>query len=439
MNPIFFVERAMYRALTKGEDLPEDVIRKCSKLLGQPSKKMESVIARYRQVFERYLSKRCTRVSETEEVCIYTLSSRAPFKPMPVTMCATGTVILYREGEPAELLAYPMPKALSYAKSPGLPAEEYGDVIPREVSLRLDGWQLNAYYNPLLKRWIFSTRYVLHNMYFERGRLVEEPFNTIANPYVYVADKLAEEQNLYQVLDKYRGWTFTFVLIGPEPAITHPPYPLGTDYRQYRLVPLMARDPTGKLYTWSETAALLGSEGPPLIELRKRGERYNTVRRSLTIRSYIAFIDRDDPENPLLAELESELYPDAMNVKYMYSAKSVAILTYEDAADKLVEIVDENLKPRIERLAKLLIIFEDKLRSAASRPGLPDIAKRLTDLVNEIANRRVLSADEVIKNLEKGNVKRIAKKISSLVLEEHSIATEDPIIIIEKLIDAISV
>ncbi len=439
MNSIFFVEKAMYWAIAKGEDLPEDIIRKCGELLGQPSKKIESVIARYRQVFGRYISKRCTHVSETEEVCIYTTNPRAPFKLMPVTMNATGTVILFREGEPIELLAYPIPKALSYAKSPGIPAEEYGDIIPREVSLRLDGWQLNAYYNPLLKRWIFSTRYVLHNMYFERGRLIEEPFDTIANPYVYVADKLAEEQNLYQVLDKYRGWTFTFILLGPEPAITHPPYPLGTDYRQYRLVPLMARDPTGKLYTWSETASLLESEGPPLIEPRKLRELYNTVRRSLTIRSYIAFIDRDDPENPLLAELESELYPDAMNVKYLYSAKSVAILTYEDAADRLTEIVDENLKPRIERLAKLLTMFEDKLRNVASRPDLPDIAKRLANLVNEITNRRTLSADEVIKNLERGNVRRIAKKISSLVLEEQSIATENPITIVEKLIDAISI
>ncbi len=439
MNPVFFVEKAMYRAITKGENLSENDIRKCGELLGQPSKKIESVIARYRQVFERYISKRCIRVSETEEVCIYTTNPRASFRPMPVTMCATGTVILFREGEPIELLAYPMPKALSYAKSPGIPAEEYGDVTPREVSLRLDGWQLNAYYNPLLKRWIFSTRYVLHNMYFERRRVIEEPFDTIANPYVYVADKLAEEQNLYQVLDKYRGWTFTFVLLGPEPAITHPPYPLGTDYRRYRLVPLMARDSAGKLYTWSETASLLESEGPPLAEPRRLRELYNAVRRSLTIRSYIAFIDRNDPENPLLAELESELYPDAMNVKYMYSAKSVAILTYEDSVDGLTEIIDEALKPRVERLAKLLIMFEDKLRNTTSRPDLLDITKHLANLVNEITNRRILSADEVIENLKRGNVRRIAKKISSLVLEERSITTEDPITIIEKLINAIPI
>ena len=83
----------------------------------------------------------------------------------------------------------------------------------------------------MIERWVFATRYVLHNMYYVKGRLVEEPLDVIANPYVELADAKAREMGLYEAVDRYRGWTFTFVLEGPEPAITRPPYPIGADPR----------------------------------------------------------------------------------------------------------------------------------------------------------------------------------------------------------------
>jgi len=437
MNPIFLVERVMYRITIGETDLPEEVIKECSTLLGQPTKKLDVLKNRYKQVFSRYIAKRCSKV-DNMELCLYTLNQRVPFKLMPVTMYATGTILLFKDGEPIDVVAYPMPKALSYMKTPGVSAEEYGSTIPREVSVRLDGWQLNAYYNPILKRWIFATRYVLHNMYFERGKLVEEPFETIANPYVYVADRLAEELGIYNVLDRYRGWTFTFVLLGPEPAITHPPYPLGSDYKQYKLIPLLARDNEGKLYTWSETSSLLGISGPPLIECRKLEELYEDAKKRLDIRSYIAFIDCGNPEHPLLIELESEVYPDAMNVKYLYSAKSAAILICEGYGDELANIVSEDLRPRVAQLKELVIALERSLLNIASDPSMKDKVTKLVNVVNSITKRNVINLDEVVKNLEKGNIKRIIKKIVGSILEDHSLVSEEPISLIKRVVEEIA-
>lgn len=436
MNPIFLVERIMYR-ITMGEtDLSEEIIKECSTLLGQPTKKLDVLKNRYKQVFGKYIIKRCTRV-DSEKLCLYTLNQRVPFKLMPVTMYATGTILLFRDEEPVDIIAYPMPKALSYMKTSGIPIEEYGSTVPREVSVRLDGWQLNAYYNPILRRWIFATRYVLHNMYFERGKLVEEPFETIANPYVYVADRLAEELGIYSVLDKYRGWTFIFILLGPEPAITHPPYPLGSDYKEYKLVPLLARDSEGKLYTWSETSSLLGIAGPPLVECKKLEELYEDAKKRIDIRSYIAFIDYGNPEHPLLIELESELYPEAMNVKYLYSAKSAAILICEGYGDKLASIVSEELRPRVDQLKEHVVTLEQILLNIALDPKIRDRVVRLVNTVNSIAKKNVISLDEVVKNLEKGNIKRIVKKVVGLVLEGHSLMSEEPISLIKKIVEEI--
>jgi len=274
-------------------------------------------------------------------------------------------------------------------------------------------------------------------MYFERGKLVEEPFETIANPYVYVADRLAEELGIYSLLEKYRGWTFTFVLLGPEPAITHPPYPLGSDYKQYKLVPLLARDNEGKLYTWSETSSLLGIAGPLLIECKKLGELYEEAKKRLDIRSYIAFIDYGNPEHPLLIELESEVYPEAMNVKYLYSAKSAAILICEGYGDEIINIVNEDLRPRINQLKELVMMLEQKLLNLASDPNMKDRVARLVNIVNSIMKRNIINLDEVVKNLEKGNIKRIVKKITGSVLEDHSLISEEPISLIKKIVEEV--
>ncbi|ADM27648.1 hypothetical protein Igag_0825 [Ignisphaera aggregans DSM 17230] len=431
MNRVFVVESFVYRITREGYQPSEEELMGYGALLGQPTRKLSAFLDRYRQVFGYQIERRCSSVGD-ERICIYTWSQRHSFKLFPLSLHAFGTIIRFRDDKPVDVLAYPMPKALSYAKSPGLSEKEYGDRIPREVTERVDGWQLTAYYNPILGRWIFATRYVLHNMYFERGRLVEEDFSSIANPYIYVADRLADEFNLYQILDRYRGWTFTFVLLGPEPAITRPPYPMGSDYKLYRLIPLFARDSSGKLYSWSETEKLLGLEGPRRIGSRRLSELYEEVRRRLDVRSYIAFIDTDDPENPVIAELESDYYPDAMMVKHLYSAKSTAILICEGFLDELKRIVDRDTLDRVERFALEVQRFIDVLQRARD---IDAVSEKISSVVKEL--RGVEIRGEISKSLREGNIKRVAKKVLGTLLEDKSLRSEEIFDIVARLIKEI--
>jgi len=431
MNRVFAVENFVYRVTREGYQPSEEELMGYGALLGQPTRKLSAFLDRYRQVFGYQIERRCSNVGD-ERICIYTWSQRHSFKLFPLSLHAFGTIIRFRGDRPVDVLAYPMPKALSYGKSPGLSEREYGDRVPREVTERVDGWQLTAYYNPVLGRWIFATRYVLHNMYFERGRLIEEDFSSIANPYVYVADRLADESNLYQILDRYRGWTFTFVLLGPEPAVTRPPYPMGSDYKLYRLIPLFARDASGKLYSWSETEKLLGLEGPRRIGSRRLSELYEEVRRRLDVRSYIAFIDTEDPENPVIAELDSDYYPDAMMVKHLYSAKSTAILVCEGFLDELKRIVDRDTLDRVERFAVKIQRFIDVLQRARD---IDTVSEKISSVVKEL--RGVEIRGEISKSLREGNIKRVAKKVLGTLFEDKSLRSEEIFDIVTRLIKEI--
>ena len=420
VNYIYRVEEFLYRVDYEGYQPDENEIKSIGELLGQPTKKLDVVKQRIRDVFTKYIVKRCVDI-DRKSICLYTLNPRTPFRPYRINMHATGTIILFEEDKPVKLLAFPMNKALSYNKSPGLDPSEYGDVIPIEVTKRVDGWQLTAYFNPLMNRWVFATRYVLHNMYFERGKLVIEDFDSIANPYVYIATKIAEEMNLFDKLRGFEEWTFTFVLEGPEPAITKPPYPLGSDYRNYRLYLLFARNPQGTLYTWTKSRDILRNlDIPPIVEKKKLSELYEEIRRDLTTRSYIAYIDTEDPVNPLLAELESELYPDAMNVKYLYDAKSAALLVFENAEKKLIEIVDKQAREQIEKLSQIIKEMLNTLNTYLDR-DIDRIAKELSKNLREYGIN--ITWGEIKKSLQQKNITRIAKKITSLYLENKSLLT----------------
>ena len=435
VNNVFYVEKFIYRVSHENYAPSEEEIRRVGETLGQPTKKLDAVLSRYKQVFGQYIVKRCSEIDSNTKVCIYTWNQKVPFKVFPASMHAFGTIILFKGEEPVELLAYPMPKALSYAKSPGLPREKYGDVVPREATVRIDGWQITAYFNPVLNKWMFATRYVLHNMYFEAGKLITEDFNNIANPYVYVAHRIAEEQGIYEKLSRFeKGWTFTLVLEGPEPAITRPPYPLGEDYQRYKLYLLFARDPQGKLYTWSESRSILGIETPQFIKPEPLDKLYEEVSTRLDVRSYMAYIDVGDPENPIIAELESQLYPDAMFVKYLYDAKSAAIIACEGFGEKLHEIVDPGIKEPVKEINSAVGSLMKLLEEAT------DMVSASEAIVNTLDRYRPghnFSKDEVIVALKSKNVKRVVKKALSILLEGRSLATRTTIDIINEFVQEI--
>ncbi|MEM4903934.1 MAG: hypothetical protein QXL28_03050 [Desulfurococcaceae archaeon] len=435
VNRVFLVEEFVYRVEREGYQPREEEVRRVGELLGQPTRKLEVVLNRYWQVFTKYVDKKCSSAG-SQSTCIYSWKVNTPFRVFPLALHAFGTVIQFDGDRPARVLAYPFNKPLSYAKSPGISEEKCGDLVPREVSTRIDGWHLTAYYNPLLSRWIFATRYALHNMYYRKGKLVEEPLNTIANPYVIVADAIAERDGLYKALDNYRGWTFTFVLEGAEPAVTKPPYPIGVETEKYKLYLLMARDPEGRLYSWSETYKLVNYRAPELVKPRMIKELYAEVKRRLDTRSYIAYVDVGDPENPLLVELESDYYSDAMSVKYLYDAKSVAILVSEGVASDLAKLVDVNVAKRVLEVERAYRSLEELLLNAVSKNMVKEASEKLVNAVKEMGIT-TLHVNEVLKNLGEGNVKRVLKKVLSLVFEGRSLLSGDLLEYIERLVEAL--
>lgn len=434
VNRVYVVEKFVYKVMCEKYDPTIEEIKSIGEILGQPSKKLNVVLDRYKQVFSRYVEKRCVKI-DSMSICIYTWNQKIPFKIFPLSMHLTGTILLFKDEEPKEVLAYPIPKALSYAKSSEVSEDRYGDIIPREVTERIDGWQLTAYYNPILNRWIFATRYVLHNMYFDRGKLRIENIDDIVNPFVYVADKIAQEEKLYNLLDRFREWTFTLVMQGPEPAITRPPYPLGNDYHRYKLYMIMARDKNGRLYSWSETNAMINYRTPIHVQPKPLSQLYKEIVKKLDTRSYIAYIDTHDLENPFLIELESEVYPEAMNIKYLYDAKSAALLIAEGIQD-LTQLIDLDQAKMLQEMMQLIERLKNILSSIDKNKAY-SAGWEIVRTLNEFTENVELRVDEISKTISEKNIGRILKKTLSLLLEGRSLASKTTIdtlnLFIEKL------
>lgn len=435
VNRVFLVEDFVYRVEREGYSPSEEEIRAIGEILGQPTRKLNVVLDRYWYVFTRNIEKKCSSIGN-KSICIYTWRTNVPFKVYPLALHAFGTIILFEGDKPVTVLAYPFNKPLSYAKSPGISESELRGRVPREVTVRIDGWHLTLYYNPIIDKWVFATRHVLHNMYYVRGKLVEEPLDTIANPYVEIADVKARETGLYSVVEKFRGWTFTFILEGPEPAITKPPYPVGADPGLFKLYLTMARDPEGRLYTWSEAQRLLGYEIPRLIEPREVRELYREIRERLDVRSYIAYFDSGDPENPILVELESDHYADAMSVKYLNDAKSVALLTVEGFAERLVEILREDQVSAVKDISSRVQELLEVIRKGLSQRLVEDVSRIIVNVARDHGVKG-LYYEEVFKSLKEGNFKRVVKKVLGLLLENRSILPAETLQLVNNFLESL--
>ena len=418
-NPIFVVEK-IYYDVKRGLEVSEDVIRKAGILLGTPFKRVDVFLSRYEEVFTKFIEKRCCEAREDYKMCIYSWNRKRSFKSFPVSNYATGTIILFRDEEPVETVLTPLPKAIDYIEGsePVSP-----DKIPLYVSPRIDGWQVNLYYDKLLNRWIFSTRYVLHNMYFSRGRLVIDRYGEISNPIVSIADELASQQDLYKKINEKKGWIFIFSLLGPEPAILSPPYPVAPDLSKYQLYLIAARDLDGKLVPGETVAKEIDWRYyPSSIKPRRISELYNEIKDSLSTRSYVAWIETGE-KDPMLIELSSKYYYDAMMIKHMYDAKSAAVLCSEGLCDKIRELIDqEEYREKISMIEKMYKILTDKL---SETKDLEETAEKITDLIKEIKGSEVINREEILKEIKSGNYKRLSKKILSIILENISIASQE--------------
>lgn len=425
-NPIFSVERIMW-FLESGKHVEETLIRKAGELLGTPVKKAEALRARFFDVFSRFIEKRCSDAGSGYRVCIYSWNKRRAFKAFPASLYATGTIILFRGDEPLEVICNPLPKALDYP----LALENIsGFSTPYYVSERVDGWQVNAYYDKILGRWVFSTRYVLHNMYFSRGFLNIDRYGEVSNPLVSLADAIASREDLYSMLDGLEGWSLVFVLLGPEPAITSPPYPIAPDPSEYKLYLVAARRGDGVLLTGSEARDIVGWGLTPAERNPKPlGDLYGEVRTSLTTRSLIAWL-RIGEGDPVLIEIPSQYYYDAMMVKHLRDAKSASILCSEDLCEEATNLVPKDLGERVRAIGRT---FRD-LVEALERGFFDErISSTMANIINEIRGDNAITAKEILDGVLSRNYRRVAKKILALILEDRSLASSEIIDILDRI------
>ena len=414
MNAIYLVEKSLQEWISCWVEPEEADIWKVGEALGQPTRKRDAVIRRYNEVFNRLVQKSCVELGE-ERICIYSWNPRAYVRYFPVSLHATGTILRFKGKCEVEVLAYPTHRTYDpEVRGVQLPLGEE----PVEVTERVDGWQITAYYDPVLKRWMFATRYVLHNMYYERGRLVVREYGDIVNPYVEAADAIASELGLYNRLKGREGWTFTFILKGPEPAVTRPPPPIlvGDYLNNYRLLLVNARKPDGTLLTVSESGELLGCETVPLLEFKGTlRELLSKVERRINVRSVMARMG-DDSEAPATYELKSKYYPEAMRLKHLYDAKSYSVLALNGLHQEALLLVDgQDVRDVMRRMNEQIGILETLLSSM-----LDEHYERLEEAILGDERLRPLVRD-LRRARESGDVRRALKKMVALILEGKSV------------------
>lgn len=403
VNWIWFIEKQVDEWLGLGKEPSEEDIWRVGLALGSPSKKKDYVLSRYNDVFNRYIQKQCWEGLEYK-VCIYSWNPRSYKRYFPAALNANGTILWFKEPGQVELVSYPITRAQDLGvRGVTLPKDK--DVV--EASWRIDGWQINFYYDPLAKKWMASTKYVLHNMRWEKRRLEIADYGEVINPYVETALKIAESNGLLEKFKGYEGWTFTFVLLGPEPAITKPLPPDPDHYEVYKLYAIGARRPDGKLVSIEETSKLLNYEHVPLVDVKDRSpeELINMAENSLEYRSMFLRFSGDD-ENPVIVEIPSKYYPEAMNIKYFSDPKSLIVLTSEGLGEKALSLVYERLREEAKKLVELYVELEKLVEEKLFNESLRDVVAELgyKNLVGELESAK-----------RKNTPKRFAKKLAAVL------------------------
>ena len=400
MNYIQLIEKSI-KEWSSREPNPDDV-KRISELLGVSSKKSSYVLNRwFNEILGKYIDKKCVSISEDVVECIYSPVLGTPPRYFPVVLHATGTVLLF-EKDDIKTIAFPIHRARDLGIH-GVSIPE--DKEPIEITERLDGWQITFYYDPILKKWIAATRYVLHNMRYEKGKLIIEEFGNIINPYVEVAMIIAEETGLLNKFKGFEGWTFTFTLVGPEPAILKPGAPSKWNWDKYKLYLIAARKPDGTLLTTRESAELLKIEHVPTHETKSIQELVNEIQKSLTKMSYFLRYG-DDNVTPTIIEIKSTMYPEAMNLKYYNDAKSFTILLTEGYGNKILNLIQDEF---IKNLANETIqLYNELVKKFEIFEKLPDeFLNRIDEIEHGLKN-------EFIKNWRRGLRKLLANYASKM-------------------------
>ena len=395
-NSICMVE-TLKIAIDKGYEPSLEEIKTISKYLGQPTKKIEVFEGRYLDVFTRFVQKNCI-ITENGELCIYSWNPRAYIRYFPVSIDAVGTILFIDHNGRVKTIAYPSHRTHNIeGHHVKILDPETTPII--EITKRVDGYPITFYYNPIIKRWIPATRYILHNMVYWGNRIEVADIEEIINPYVRLADEIAERYGLYKELKGYVNWTFTFILKISEPAILKPNIELyGMDDAE--LILLNARKPNGELLTVKESSELIKWTHVPIIELKldnkeKLQSFIDECRLDLEYRSTMLRYRDTDVFRPYTLEVKSKIYPEAMRVKYSSDPKSLLILTSYGYGEYAVN----------------LLVDYAYIRNVGM-----ELVRLYSELENKI--RRIIDSDQIIKalkafNLEhqlKGEIKRARRR-----------------------------
>jgi len=412
-NSICMVE-AFKHYVDQGVEFSGTDVKRVSSLLGEATKKIEVFSDKYLHVFMKYVQRNCVEVGEGE-ICIYSWKPGTRVRYFPVSLDATGTILYFRGGN-ISVLAYPTHRAYDISgHKVKVPDPSIAPVS--EVTKRIDGYQITLYYNPILKEWIPATRYVLHNMVYVRRRLEVHEFEEIVNPYVSIAHSIAEERGLYDKLKGYEGWTFTFVLEAPEPAITRPSIEL-FDPTSFKLYLLNARKPNGELLTVGESSKLLDWPTVPVEEVHI-SSRHDLDRLidewsvDLSTRSRFVRYAVDEPYRPYTLEVPSKLYGEAMSVKYMSNPKSIVILASHGFGEEAVKLLTDF--GDIKDVGKEIVEYYEKIQEML--PKAVD-AEWFLSVLKEHGVDKPLRG-ELEKARRTGTTARLARKLASILAGDN--------------------
>lgn len=424
VNYIFRVI-GFYEDWANGRELSESEIYEASSLLGAPTRKLDVFLSRFRDVFGQVIEERCCEVGDGR-VCIYSWSRKAFKRYFPAALDANGTIIFYARGE-VKLISYPLHRAFDL----GVRGVQLPNENPSMVTPRIDGWHVNLYWDPILNRWAFSTRYVLHNMVYVRGDLKIEEYGLTVNPIVSVAEDLASRMGLYQRLGEYKGWTFTLMIEGSEPATWVKGPPEMGRVEEYNLVLLTARKPSGELLDPIESSRIAEALGlrsvaerllevtPGIVEKAKESIEYPSL--------FLWYLSRGDKEHPEVYEVKSEVYEDYINVIMGSNAKSYILLVTSGSAN-LVSKLREKLGDQIvDETLQRITELETVLREAVT--SNPEETRRL--LRTKGLKQDVITS--IFKAVEEGKAGRALRILLSTVTEGWRV--EDTPLIISNLVD----
>ncbi|MET1160295.1 MAG: hypothetical protein ABWW65_04985 [Thermoprotei archaeon] len=411
-NSICIVE-AVKALVDSGYEFSTDNMKKINALLGEPSRKIDVFNDKYVNVFLKYVQRNCVENDEGD-LCIYSWKPGTYIRYFPVSLDATGTILMIK-GNNVKVVAYPVHRSHDITGHRVEVPDPASEPIV-EVTKRIDGYHITFYYNPVLGKWVPATRYVLHNMMYVKRRLEIRDLGEVINPYASIAHTIAEEKGLYEKLKGFEGWTFTFILEPPEPAILKPNIEL-YEVSNFNLYLLVARKPDGELLTVTESCKLIEWPCIPVesISINSKGELEKAIekwRKDLYTRSRFVRFKRGDKYRPYVLEIPSQLYGEAVNVKYMSNPKSLIILAShgyaEEAVNLLVDFKD------IRSTGKEIIAYyhelEKLISSIIDKPWL-------TELLREFNVEKQVRG-EIEKAKRTGSYDRLVRKLASLIVGE---------------------